>query len=122
MSSPKAPTPVKKTRRTPEGPRIPRSTELKHAFLRKPFWIPHGSELPTGTRGSGHSQRQGLPCRMLMGTRSGPSPTASTKPRRASQLSPSWEGPLEVTGMQRPKGNHLAMTGGVPYPDAETSL
>jgi hypothetical protein len=52
----------------------------------------------------------------------GPSPTASTKPRRAPQLSPSWEGPFEVTGMHRPKGNHLATTGGVPYPDAETSL
>jgi hypothetical protein len=54
--------------------------------------------------------------------RSGPSPTASTKPRRAPQLSPSWEGPFKVTGMHRPKGNHLAMTEGVPYPDAETSL
>jgi hypothetical protein len=65
MSSPEAPTPVKTTRRTPEGPR---STELKHAFLRKPFWIPHRSRLPSGTRGSGHSQRRGLPCRMQMGT------------------------------------------------------
>jgi hypothetical protein len=52
----------------------------------------------------------------------GPSPTASTKPRRAPQLSPSWEGPFKVTGMHRPEGNHLAMTKGVPYPDAETSL
>jgi hypothetical protein len=48
--------------------------------------------------------------------RSGPSPTTSTKPRRAPQLSPGWEGPFEVTGMDRPKGNHLATTGGVPYP------
>jgi hypothetical protein len=68
MSSPEALTPVKTTRRTPEGPRVPRSTELKHAFLRKPFWIPHGSRLPTGTFGSGHSQRRGLLCQMQMGT------------------------------------------------------
>jgi hypothetical protein len=31
---------VKTTRWTPEGPRAPKSMELKHAFLRKPFWIP----------------------------------------------------------------------------------
>jgi hypothetical protein len=49
MSSPEAPTPVKTTRRTPEGSRAPWSTELKHAFLQKPFWIPHGSRLPIGT-------------------------------------------------------------------------
>jgi hypothetical protein len=68
MSSLEAPTPVETTRRTPEGPRVPRSMELKLAFLRKPFWIPHGSRLSTGTRGSGHSQRRGLPCQMQMGT------------------------------------------------------
>src|SRR5690349_9155630 len=48
-----------------------------------------------------------------------PRPMASTMPRRAPQLSPSWEGPFEVTGMHRPRGNHLATTGGVPYPNAE---
>jgi hypothetical protein len=53
---------------------------------------------------------------------SGPSPITSTIPRRAPQLSPSWEEPFKVTGMHRPKGNHLATTGGVPYPDAETSM
>jgi hypothetical protein len=53
---------------------------------------------------------------------SGPSPTTSTKPRRAPQLSPSWEGPFKVMGMHRPEGNHLAMTEGVPHPNAETSL
>jgi hypothetical protein len=57
ISSPEVPTPVKTTRRTPEGPRVPRSTELKHAFLRRPFRIPHGSGLRTGTCRSGHSQR-----------------------------------------------------------------
>jgi hypothetical protein len=51
MSSLEALTLVKTTRRTLEEPRVPWSTELKHAFLRKPFWIPHGSRLPTGTRG-----------------------------------------------------------------------
>jgi hypothetical protein len=33
---------VKTTKRTPEGPRVPRSTKLKHAFLRRPFRIPAG--------------------------------------------------------------------------------
>jgi hypothetical protein len=56
------------TRWTPEGSRAPRSTELKHAFLRKPFWILHGSRLPIGTCRDGHSQRRGLPCQMQMGT------------------------------------------------------
>jgi hypothetical protein len=55
---------VKTTRRTPEGPRVPRSTKLKHAFLRRPFRIPHGSGLQTGTCRSDHSQRRGLPCQM----------------------------------------------------------
>jgi hypothetical protein len=68
MSSLEAPTPVETTRRAPEGPRVPHSMELKRAFLRKPFWIPHGSRLPTGTHRSGHSQRRGLPCQMQMGT------------------------------------------------------
>jgi hypothetical protein len=67
MSSLEAPTPVETTRRTPKGPRVPRSTELKLAFLRKPFWIPHGSRLPTGTYRNGHNQRRGLPCQMQMG-------------------------------------------------------
>jgi|SRR5690242_13669213 hypothetical protein len=52
---------------------------------------------------------------------SGPSPTASTKPR-TPQLSSSREGPFKVTGIHRPRGNHLATTEGAPYPDAETSL
>jgi hypothetical protein len=68
MSSLEAPTPVETTRQTPEAPHVPRSTELKLAFLQKPFWIPHGSRLPTGTCRDGHSQRRGLPCQMPMGT------------------------------------------------------
>jgi hypothetical protein len=63
-----APTPVETTRWTPERPRVPRSTELKLAFLQKPFRIPHGSRLPTGTYRNGHNQRRGLPCQMQMGT------------------------------------------------------
>jgi hypothetical protein len=59
---------VKTTRWTPEGPRAPQSTELKHAFLRKPFWIPRGSRLPIGTYKNSRSQRRGLPCQMQMGT------------------------------------------------------
>jgi hypothetical protein len=68
MSSPEAPTPVKATRRTPRGPRAPQYTELKHAFLRKPLWIPRRSRLPTGTYKNSRSQRRGLPCQMQMGT------------------------------------------------------
>jgi hypothetical protein len=68
MSSPEAPTLVETTRWTPEGPRAPWSTELKLAFLRKPFWIPHGSRLPAGTCRNGHCQSRGLPCQKQMGT------------------------------------------------------
>jgi hypothetical protein len=53
---------------------------------------------------------------------SGPSLVASAEPRRAPQLSPGWERPFKAAGTHRPEGNHLAMTEGVPYPDAETSL
>jgi hypothetical protein len=59
---------VKTTRQTPEGPHVPRSMELKHGFLRRPFQIPHGSRLQTDTCKSGHSQRRGLPCQMQAGT------------------------------------------------------
>jgi hypothetical protein len=33
---------VKTTRRTPEGPRVPQSTELKHAFPPEAFRTPTG--------------------------------------------------------------------------------
>jgi hypothetical protein len=42
---------------------------------------------------------------------------ASTKLRRAPQLSPSWEGPFKVMGIHRPGGDYLVMTEGVPLPD-----
>jgi hypothetical protein len=51
-----------------------------------------------------------------------PSPMASTKPRRALQLSPSWEGPFKVTGIRRPECDRLATTEGVPPPGAGASL
>jgi hypothetical protein len=53
---------------------------------------------------------------------SGPSPTASTKPRRALQLSPGWEGPFKVMGIRRPEGDRPATTEGVPPPGAGASL
>jgi hypothetical protein len=123
MSSSEAPTPVKTTRRTPEGYRAPRSTELKHAFLRKPFWIPHGSRLPTGTYRSGHSKRQGLPCQMQMGTQ-GRDLALRQVPNQEGLCNspPSWEGPFKVMGKHQPRGNHLVMMEGMPYPDPETSL
>jgi hypothetical protein len=59
---------VKTTRRTSGGLRVPRSTKLKHAFLRRPFQTPQGSELHTGTCRRDHNQRRGLPCQMQIGT------------------------------------------------------
>jgi hypothetical protein len=53
---------------------------------------------------------------------SGPSPMASTKPTRAPQLSPGWEGPFKVTGIRRPEGDRLATIEGVPPPGAGASL
>jgi hypothetical protein len=53
---------------------------------------------------------------------SGPSPTASTKPRRALQLSLSWVGPFKVTGIRRPEDDRLATTEGVPPLGAGVSL
>jgi hypothetical protein len=59
---------VKTTRRTLGELRVPRSTKLKHAFLRRPFCTSHGSELQTSTYRSDHSQRQGFPCQMRIET------------------------------------------------------
>jgi hypothetical protein len=59
---------VKTTRRTSGELCVSRSTKLKHAFLRRPFRTSHGSELQTGTCRSDHSQRQGFPCQMRIGT------------------------------------------------------
>jgi hypothetical protein len=123
MSSPEAPTPVKATSRTTKGTScspvygaeacLPPETLLgspraqtSDRIMQK--WSQSKTRAPT-------SKTDGNP-----GSR--PSPTASTKPRRAPQLSPSWEGPFKVTGMRRPEVNHLATTEGVPHLDAGTSL
>lgn len=59
---------MKTTRWTSGELCLPRSTKLKHAFLRRPFRTSHGSELQTGTCRSDHSQRQGFPCQMRIET------------------------------------------------------
>jgi hypothetical protein len=101
----------------PEGPRAPRSMGPKPAFPRKPFWTPHGSRLLMSPCGNGYNMRTRTPSSNADGNLgSGPSPTASTKPRRAPQLSPSWEGPYKVAGICRPEGDYLAMTERVPLP------
>jgi hypothetical protein len=72
----------------PEGPRTPRSMGPKPTFPRKP--PPHGSRLLTNPCKNGYNTRTRTPSSNTDGNPgSGPSPTASTKPRRASQLSPS---------------------------------
>jgi hypothetical protein len=101
----------------PKGPRTPRSMGPKPAFPRKPFWTPHGSRLLTGPCRNGYSMRTRTPSSNADGNPgSGPSPTAGTKPRRAPQLSPKWEGPFKVMGIRRPGGDYLAMTEGVHLP------
>jgi hypothetical protein len=102
----------------PKGPRTPRSTGPKPAFPWKPFWTPHGSRSLISPCKNGYNTRTRAPSSNTDGNpRSGPSSTASTKPRRALQLSPIWEGPFKVTGIRRPGGDYLAMTEGVPLPD-----
>jgi hypothetical protein len=123
MSSPEAPTLVEATRRTPRGTLcspvygaeacLPSETLLDSPWAQTSDrimqkWLQPKTRAPT-------SNADGNPG-------SGPSPTASTKPKRAPQLSPSWEGPFKVTGMHRPEGNHLATTEGVPHSDARTYL
>jgi hypothetical protein len=113
MSSPETPTPVATTRWTPRGTPcspvygaeacLPPETLLdsprvqtSDRFMQK--WLQHEDKVSL-------INADGNP-----GV--GPSPTASTKPRRALQLSPSWEGPFKLTGIRRPRGDCLAMTEG----------
>jgi hypothetical protein len=115
MSSPEAPTLVGITRRTPRGTPcspvygaeacLPPETlldspraQISDRFMQK--WPQPKTRAPSSNADGN--------------LRSGPSPTASTKPRRAPQLSPSWEGPFKVTGIRRPEGDRLAMSEGVP--------
>jgi hypothetical protein len=73
----------------PEGPRTPQSMGPKPAFPRKPFWTPHGSRLLTKPCRNGYSTRTRAPSSNAdRNPGSGPSPTASTEPRWALQLSP----------------------------------
>jgi hypothetical protein len=123
MSSLEAPTPVEITRWTPRGTPcspvygaeacLPPKTLLdslrvqtSDRFMQK--WPQPKTRAPS-------SNADGNPG-------SGPSPTTSTKPKRAPQLSPSWEGPFKVTGIRRPEGDRLAATEGVPPPSAGASL
>jgi hypothetical protein len=115
MSSPEAPTPVGTTRRTPRG------TPCSPVYGAEAYLPPetlldspqvHASDRfmqkrPQPKTRAPSSNADGNP-------RLGPSPTTSTKPRRALQLSPNWEGPFKVMGIRRPKGDRLATTEGVP--------
>ena len=118
MSSPEAPNPVGTTRCTPRGTSCSLVYGAEACLPRKPFWTPHGSRLLTSPCRNGYSMSTRTPSSNADGNPgSGPNSTASTKPRRALQLSPSWEGPFKVTGIRRPGGDYLAMTEGVPLPD-----
>jgi hypothetical protein len=119
MSSLEAPTPVETTRQTPSSPVYGAKACLPLETL------PDSPQVQASDRyiQEWPQPKVRAPVSIVDGDPgSGPSPTTSTKPRRAPQLSPSWEGPFKVTGMHRPEGNHLATTEGVPHPDAGTSL
>jgi hypothetical protein len=123
MSSPEAPTLVKTTRRIPRG--TPCSPVYGAEVCLPPETLLNSPQVQTFDRfmqewpqpktRAPSSNADGDPG-------SGPSLTVSTKPRRAPQLSPSWEGPFKVMGMRRPEGNRLATTEGVPPAGAGTSL
>jgi hypothetical protein len=59
---------VKTIRQTPEGPRVPRSMELEHAFPPEALPDPPRVELQTCICRSDHCQRQGLLRQIQMGT------------------------------------------------------
>jgi hypothetical protein len=59
---------VKTTRRALEGPRVPRSTELKHAFLQRPFRTPTGLGCRQVHAEVTTARDEGSPCQMQMGT------------------------------------------------------
>jgi hypothetical protein len=117
MSSPEVPTLVTTTRWTPRGTLYSPVYGAEACLPQKPFCTPHGSRPLTSPCRNGYNMRARAPSLDADGNPgSGPSPTTSTKPRRAPQLSPSWEGPFKVTGMHRPGGDYLATTKGVPLP------
>jgi hypothetical protein len=59
---------VKTTRRTSEGLRVPRSTKLKHAFLRRPFQTPMGPGCRQVHAEVTTARDEGSPCQMQTGT------------------------------------------------------
>jgi hypothetical protein len=123
MSSPEAPTPVEITRWTPRG--TPCSPFYGAEACLPPETLLDSPRVQTSDR---FMQKWPQPKMRALSSNadgnpgSGPSPTASTKPRRAPQLSPSWEGPFKVTGIRQPEGDRLATTEGVPPPGARASL
>jgi hypothetical protein len=123
MSLPEAPTPVEMTRWTPRG--TPCSPVYGSEACLPPETLLDSPRVQTSDR---FMQKWPQPKTRAPSSNadgnpgSGPSPTASTKPRRAPQLSPSWEGPFKVTGIRRPEGDCLATTEGVPPPGAGASL
>jgi hypothetical protein len=123
MSSLEAPTPVEITRWTPRG--TPCSPVYGAETCLPPETLLESPRVQTSDR---FMQKWPQPKTRAPSSNtdenpgSGPSPTASTKPRRAPQLSPSWEGPFKVTGIRRPEGDRLATTEGVPPPGAGASL
>jgi hypothetical protein len=115
MSSPEAPTLVETTRRTSRG--TPCSPVYGAEACLPPETLLDSLRAQTSDRfmQKRPQPKTRAPSSNAHGSlRSGPSPTASTKLKRAPQLSPSWEGPFKVTGIRRPDGDHLAMTEGVP--------
>jgi hypothetical protein len=118
MSSLEAPTPVGTTRWTPRG--TPCSSVYGAKACLPPETLLDSPRVQASDKSSMQKWLQHEGEDSLINADgnpgSGPSPTASTKPRRAPQLSPSWEGPFKVTGIRRPGGDYLAMTKGVPLP------
>jgi hypothetical protein len=123
MSSPEVPTPVEITRWTPSG--TPCSPVYGAEACLPSETLLDSTRVQTSDRSMQKwpQPKTRAPSSNADGNLgSGPSPTASTKPKRAPQLSPSWEGPFKVTGIHRPKGDRLATTEGVPSPGAGVSL
>jgi hypothetical protein len=89
MSSPETPTPVATTRWTPGGTSYSPVYGVEAYLPPETLLDPHGSRLLTSPYRNGYNTRTRTPSSNADGNPgSGPSPTASTKPRRAPQLSP----------------------------------
>jgi hypothetical protein len=105
MSSPETLTLVTTARQTIGGPRTPRSTGLKPAFPRKPFWTPHVSSLLMGPNINGYNMGTWTLSSNVGGNPgSGPNPKASTEPRRAPQTLPQLGRTLQGDGNMSTRG------------------